>query len=174
MPTSLNMHPEQASDTSGRLNGRKVFLIFCGFFGVIFAMNALFLHLAFSTFGGIEAAGAYRSNFLLTKEIVAAERQGKLGWKIAGTVDRGADNGARVKLAARDRNDRPVNVDTLKVELRRPANSRLDETVAMQRTGAGTFEGRVANVAPGQWDLVVTLHDKSGERFHSRNRIVLK
>lgn len=174
MPTSLEMPNPQRASGPRRLDGRMVLFMFCGFFGVIFAMNAVFIHLAFSTFGGIEAAGAYRSNFLLTKEIAAAKRQVRLGWTVVGTVRRSADKAALVTLVARDRNGKPIEVDRLKVELRRPADARRDLVVDMRSTGSGRFEGRAANIAIGQWDLVTTLYDRSGERFHSKNRVVLK
>ena len=174
MPTSLPIRNPSAGAERGRLTGRKVLLIFCAFFGVIFAMNAVFLHLAFSTFGGVEAAGAYRQNFLLTREIAAAERQAEQGWKVKGSVTRNANGLAAISVVAHDRNGAPLEVKSLAVELRRPADRRLDRPVTLQRFGANRFAGEAPGIAAGQWLFVLTLFDRNGERFHSKNRLILK
>ena len=174
MPTTIPVAGKRPVRAVRQLNGRLVWLMFCGFFGVIFAVNGLFMHFAFSTFGGIDAAGAYRKNFLMTKDIVAAERQVALGWSVKGAVQRSADNTAMISVAANDRKGRPVDVKSLDLELRRPADKRLDATITMRRTGQNRFDGKATKVGPGQWDLLITLFNTKGERFHSKNRIVLK
>ncbi|MGE3642972.1 MAG: FixH family protein [Beijerinckiaceae bacterium] len=156
------------------MNGRKVLLIVCGFFGVIFAVNGVFMHYAFSTFGGIDAAGAYRANFLLTRNIVAAERQNRLGWKVEGSVSRNSDNTALVEIKARYADGAPVEIKSIDVEMRRPADERQDGTVKIERKGAGEYSGTATHIGPGQWEFVVTLFDTKGERFLSRNRLILK
>lgn len=174
MPTTLPMKKPVPGSSPHELNGRKVLLMFCAFFGVIFAVNGLFMHFAFSTFGGIDAAGAYRKNFLLTKDIIAAEHQSALGWSVNGTVQRSTDNNAKIVVTANDRTGRPIDIRSLEVEFRRPADKRLDGIVSMQRAGSNRFTGSASAITPGQWDVVITLHGRDGERFHSRNRVILK
>lgn len=175
MPTQIPVRPT-LSYAAGMtpLNGRKVLAIICAFFGVIFAMNGVFLYFAFSTFGGVDAAGAYRRNFLLTSNIVAAERQEKLGWQVDGAVQRNEAGVAQVEIRARDRNGSPIDIASIRVELQRPADRRHDRAITAQRTASGQFRGSIADVDPGQWLLVVTMTDAKGERFLSRNRVMLK
>lgn len=175
MPTNLPVHaPSPSAASAMTLNGRKVLMIFCAFFGVIFAMNGLFLYFAFSTFGGIDAAGAYRSNFLLTSQIAAAERQKNLGWTVDGSVTRNAAGTARIEVRAQDRDGKPVSIATLAVELQRPADRRRDRTASMRHAGHGRFEGVADKIDAGQWVMIITMQDQRGERFVSRNRLILK
>ncbi len=157
-----------------QLNGRKVFAIICAFFGTIFAMNGLFLYFAFSTFGGVDAAGAYRANFLLTSNLVAAERQNKLGWQVNGTIRRDAAGAAHVDIRAQDRNGSVLDIGSLSVELQRPADRRYDRTIVTHRVSAGQFAGSAPGLDPGQWLMVITMKDRTGERFLSRNKVILK
>lgn len=174
MPTSLPVRNIAPDNLARTLNGRSVLLMFCAFFGVIFAMNALFMYFAFSTFGGIDAAGAYRKNFLLTSKIAAAERQNNLGWSVSGSISRSGTDTASISLNVVDKDAQPVDVKSVTAELRRPADKRLDAIVVIQRTGPNTFRGSASRISAGQWDFVVTLASSRGERFHSKNRIVLK
>jgi nitrogen fixation protein FixH len=179
MPTSIppaNSRPANSrpAENAIQLTGRKVFLMFCAFFGVIFIMNAIMMHFAFSTFGGIDAAGAYRANFLLTSNIAAADRQGRLNWRVDGNVRRNANGVAQISLAAIKPNGDPVDIKTVSIEMRRPADRRQDAAVTLQRIENNRVAGSATGVQPGQWDFIVTLFDRQGERFHSRNRLILK
>ena len=173
MPTMLPTAANQ-NGAPRRLTGRSVLLLFCGFFGVIFAMNGLFMFFAFSTFGGVDAAGAYRKNFLLTKDIVAAEQQTALGWSVSGRVVRSGKDRASISVIAKDRDGQPVDIKSMQMELRRPADKRQDAAVTVQRIGMNHFRGDAKGMQPGQWNLLITLLNNKGERFHSRNRIILK
>lgn len=174
MPTTFPATEKNNAKLTRQLNGRLVLLMFCGFFGVIFAVNGLFMHFAFSTFGGIDAAGAYRKNFLMTHEIAAAEKQSSLGWSVKGLVNRVGQDKATLSVTAHDRKGQPVDVKSLNIELRRPTHKRLDGVITMRQTGPHRFEGKIDRVSSGQWDLLITLFSTNGERFRSKNRIVLK
>jgi nitrogen fixation protein FixH len=174
MPTTLPVRNPASDETGFRLNGRMVLVIFCSFFGIIFAVNAVFMHFAFSTFGGIDKAGAYRANFLMTREIAAAEKQDKLGWTVNGSIKRTGASQARIEIAAKDRNGHYVDIKSIEAELRRPADQRQDGAVHLKPVGMGRYAGEATHVGPGNWLFVVTIHDANNNRFRSRNRLLLK
>ena len=160
--------------SSFRVTGRTVLLIFCGFFGFIFLVNAIFMHYAFSTFGGIDSAGAYRANFLLTKDIAAARKQNELGWTVHGSVRLDGSTTAKIEITAKDKSGSLIDLKSIEAELRRPADERQDGAVSLKPAGIGRYTGEATHAGPGNWMFVVTLHDRKGNRFHSKNRLILK
>jgi nitrogen fixation protein FixH len=173
MPTTVQFESVNTREPSRRLTGRLVLAIFCGFFGVIFAMNGLFMFFAFSTFGGIDAAGAYRKNFLLTEDLVAAEKQSSLGWSVKGSIVRSGRKSAEISVSANDRSGHPIEIKSLEVEMRRPTDKRLDAVISLRQVASNRFDGQASGIEAGQWDVLITLFNTQGQRFHSRNRIVL-
>src|SRR5688572_2876208 len=62
------------------LRGGHVLAAFLAFFGVIFAVNGVFLYMALSTHTGLVAQEPYRKGLHYNDRIAAAERQQALGW----------------------------------------------------------------------------------------------
>ncbi|NWG23677.1 MAG: FixH family protein [Pseudorhodoplanes sp.] len=155
------------------ITGRFVLLTFCGFFGVVFAMNALMLYAATSTFGGVETQSSYKAGLAFKNEIAAARSQDALHWSVAGTISRDPAGRAIVDLSIRDaRGLQPGNI-ALEVRLAHPTDARLDRPVPVARKGSQGFSGEVF-AGPGQWVLAVDVM-RDGERlFRSRNRVILK
>ncbi|MCB1512065.1 MAG: FixH family protein, partial [Hyphomicrobiaceae bacterium] len=65
----------------GGLRGIHVLAIFLGFFGVVFAVNGVFLYQALSTHTGVVSRQPYRKGLEYNSRIADAERQQKLGWR---------------------------------------------------------------------------------------------
>ena len=59
------------------------------------------------------------------------------------------------------------------MQFARPTDRRLDRTVAVHQTGPGHFVG-TADLAAGQWDLVIELSREDERIFRSKNRVILK
>jgi len=62
------------------LRGRHVLFAFLGFFGVIFAVNGVFLYAALSTHTGVVANEPYRKGLNYNQRIAAFQAQEQLGW----------------------------------------------------------------------------------------------
>lgn len=175
MPTSLPAPRPALAETGGKpLTGRKVAIIFCSFFAVVFSVNAVMLRAAVSTFGGVEVASAYRAGLDFPAEIVAADRQTALGWRVAGTVTREASGLGRIAVTAVDKAGAPIGGAAVEAVLQRPADRRLDRVAIVAETSAGRYAAAIEKLDPGQWELVLTLTAADGERFKSRNRLIVK
>jgi nitrogen fixation protein FixH len=165
--TSLEQSPGR------EITGRFVLIAFCSFFGVVFAVNAVMLYAATSTFGGVETQSSYKAGLAFKNEIAAARSQDALHWSVAGTVSRDLAGRAIVDLSIRDAQGiSPGNLD-LEVRLAHPTDARLDRLVPVSKKGSQGFSGEVF-AGPGQWVLAVDV-TRDGERlFRSRNRVILK
>lgn len=166
-------HNKPDEDKPRELTGRAVLFWLLGFFGFVFAVNAVMVKAATSTFGGLQTPSSYKAGLMFKDEIASAERQAALHWRVDGTLSRDKAGEAVLDIAVRDAQGAAVTGLTALARLAHPADARLDHTVPLHRTGAGMFHGLVPS-QPGQWELIVDL-DRGGDRvFRSRSRVTLR
>ena len=153
--------------------GRHVLLWLVGFFVVVFAVNAVLVRAAISTFGGVETASSYRAGLQFEHEVAVAERQDALHWQVSGKLRRDGAGQAVLDITARDARGAALAGLTADARLAHPADERLDRVIAVRTVAAGVFHGQAA-AQPGQWDLIVDLY-RGGERvFRSQSRVTLR
>ena len=99
------------------LTGRAVLLWLLGFFGVVFAVNAVMVKAATSTFGGVETMSSYKAGLQFKDEEAKAERQDELRWHIDGTIVRDRFGEAVLDLVARDTKGAPIERATIRCVL---------------------------------------------------------
>lgn len=159
-------------DAPRELTGRAVLLWLLGFFGVVFAVNAVMVKAATSTFGGVETMSSYKAGLQFKDEEALAERQDERHWYVDGTIVRDKSGEAVLDIAARDEKGAPISGLKAVARLAHPADERLDHVIELARTGVGQFHGHAA--APrGQWELLVDLYRGDERVFRSRSRVTL-
>lgn len=162
-----------AQEKSRELTGRAVLLWFLGFFGFVFAVNAVMVKAATSTFGGVETTSSYKAGLKFKDEVAAAGRQAALNWHVDGKLTHDKAGEAVLDVTVRDTKGQAVTGLEATARLAHPADSRRDHDVPLSLTGAGQFHG-IATAPAGQWELIIDL-DRGGERvFRSRSRVTLK
>lgn len=156
------------------ITGRFVLICLIVFFGLIIAINVVMMKLAIATLPGTEVDSPYAASLAYGNEIETARAQMTRGWIVIAHVGRDDDGGASVRVEARDRDGKPPADVIFSARLERPADRRLDRLVDLAEIGGAVYRGRVAELAAGQWSLVLE-GDRNGARvFLSRNRIILK
>jgi len=156
------------------LTGRTVLFCLLAFFGVVIGVNMVMMKLAIDTLPGTEVDSAYRASLAFNSEISAAREQAARNWRVAAHVERSLDGHATVQVEAHDRDGAPVSGLAFSGRLMRPIDKRADRALALAERESGIYRGGAADVAPGQWDLVIEA-DRGGERlFLSRNRVMLR
>jgi nitrogen fixation protein FixH len=155
------------------LTGRMVLLWLVVFFGAVFAVNAVLVRAAISTFGGVETTSSYKAGLQFEQDVATAQRQDALHWQVSGKLARDAAGQAALDVEARDANGAPLTGLTVDARLAHPANERLDHVIPVQPAGSGRFHGQ-ASAPPGQWELIVDLYRGDTRLFRSRSRVTLK
>jgi nitrogen fixation protein FixH len=144
------------------------------FFAVVFTANGVMMKFAIQTMSGTEVDSSYRAGMTFNAEAQAARRQDERAWQVSGHAARNADGGAVVRVEARDKAGLPLTGLTFSAALERPTDKRADRHIALAELQTGLYGGKAADVAPGQWDLVLEA-DRAGERlFFSKTRVLLK
>ena len=119
--------------------GRHALLWLVGFFALVFAVNAVMVHAAISTFGGVETTSSYKAGLQFEHEVAVAERQDALHWQVSGKLTRNVAGDAVLDVTARDATGAPLSGLRADARLAHPADERLDHVVALHPLGAGEF-----------------------------------
>lgn len=155
------------------VTGRTVLFSLIGFFGVVFAVNAVMVKAATSTFGGVETTSSYKAGLMFKEQVAAAEAQDARHWQVDGTLKRDGAGEAVLELSARDAKGAPLAGLKAFARLAHPADARLDHEIPLDRIGAGHFRG-MTMAARGQWELLVDLYRGDDRVFRSRSRVTLQ
>jgi len=170
----LNMQDDDNEAAPRRqLTGRMVLLCLVGFFGVVFGVNGILIHEALSTLSGVDTDSAYQAGRMFEQDVAMAKAQDARQWRVEATVTPLPDGARRVDVLARDAAGKPLSGMTLSAVFERPIDRRQDRGVTVTEDGPGRFHGS-ADIASGQWDLVIELSRQGDRLFRSRNRVVLK
>jgi nitrogen fixation protein FixH len=155
------------------LTGRKVLVIVVAFFGVIIAVNATMSVLAVETLSGTEVSSAYSASLAYQHEIEAAQRQNDRHWNVSAAAKRDAAGNVSISIDARDAAGAPINGLQMNVSLQRPVDKRFDRDAVLAERAPGAYAVQLADIAAGQWDLVIEADADGSAMFRSRSRIVL-
>jgi len=154
------------------LTGRAVLVWLVSFFAVVFAVNAIMVKAATSTFGGVETESSYKAGQMFEQEVARAEKQDAQHWQVAGTLTRDKAGEAVLDITARDERGAPITGLSAKAQLAHPADERLDRDIDLRGVGSGKFHGQ-AKAQSGRWDLIVDVFRGEERVFRSRSAVTL-
>lgn len=129
------------------IQGRHVLYAMLAFFGVIFAVNGLFLYFALGTYTGIVADEPYRKGLEYNQRIAADARQKALGW----THKLSVDGRGEVVLALTDRSGVPVTGLGVTGIVGRPSTSAFDRISNLVEVQPGRYVGTIEALESGSW-----------------------
>ena len=155
-----------------RLDGRRVLLIVCLFFGAIFTVNGYFAYQAISTYTGEVANEPFSQGLAYNSRIAAFDRQVQLGWREHAEVERDG----KVAVSLRDASGAAVGDLSLSGWVGRPSTNKDDRRLAFKPDGRGNYVAQAAALGAGTW--VLTFEARDGEKalqplYQSRRRVWL-
>jgi len=152
-----------------QITGRMVLIGFIVFFGIIAAVNGVFMYFALSTWPGLTTEDAYKKGIAYNRTLDEAAAQARLGWRSAVVFD--ASGNIAVRLFGKD--GAPVAGARVDVTLSRPLGSEAAEVLTLEEAAPGEYTGRVAVPDPGRWkaDINAQLND---DRYRMRHEVMVK
>ncbi len=171
----LNLRsPERPGRKQPReVTGWTVLGLMVAFFAVVIGVNAFMAHKALSTFGGVETDSSYRAGQTFERDVAMAKAQDAQHWQVDAKVTAVANGNALLDIAARDASGAPLTGMVATALFARPTDRRLDRAVAVREDAPGHFHGS-ADIAAGQWDLVIELSRQGERMFRSKNRVLIR
>lgn len=157
----------------GGLKGRHVLYSLIAFFGVIFAVNGVFLYSALKTNTGVVANEPYRKGLAYNERIAADERQKALGWQEQTSL---ASDG-RVSVVIKGADGKPVSGLYMDATLGRPSTTAGEQKLKLAEVEPGVYAAASKAVEAGTWLFAVEARraDNAEEPiYRARRRLWLK
>ncbi len=139
-----------------KLQGKHVLYILLGFFGVMVAVNGVFVFFALTSFSGLSVQDSYKRGLNYNIEIKSAEYQSARGWKVDLGVDALGGNRVLISLKLKDKNGKNISRLGAVATLHRPLGAIKDISQTMLKS-KGSFETEFEVDTTGQWDLVIEV-----------------
>lgn len=155
-----------------KLTGRGVLLLLAGFFGVIFATNAVFITAAVKSFRGEDEQKPYLQGIEYNETLERRSQQARLGWIASLAAHRLPSGAVLVDAWVQGRDGKGQDHLALAGELRHPSDENRDQQLSFREVAAGHYEARLATAAPGHWDVIVT--NQGREPFQASRRLWLR
>ena len=133
------------------LKGRHVLMVLCGFFGVMFVVNGIFVYFALATFSGGDTSNPYRKGLHYNEMLAADERQAERGWRTAVAYDREA---RELRVSLLDNAAEPLSGLRVAVMLSRPATTKDDRHLRLKEVSQGVYAADI-DLAPGIWVIAM-------------------
>jgi nitrogen fixation protein FixH len=152
-----------------KLTGRAVLLLLAGFFGVIFATNAIFITAAVRTFRGEDEAKPYLQGVEYNHTLARRVEQARLGWRASIGDQRLASGAVLLTIDVSQPDGKAPKGLSLTGELRHPADEHRDRILHFAETAPGHFEAQLRDVTPGRWEMVVS--NSRTEPFRTERRL---
>ncbi|MBE7636668.1 hypothetical protein GUA87_07400 [Sneathiella sp. P13V-1] len=137
-----------------KLEGKHVFMILLAFFGVMFAVNGVFVYVALTSFSGVTEKDAYVKGLNYNRAIEENLEQRARNWLVLLDTENLGQSSSILTLSAKDRNGEDLFFDDVTMVLKRPAQEDLDFEVTLTKE-AEKFVATVEFPLPGQWDVIV-------------------
>lgn len=162
----------RATHKPRELTGKHVLICFVGFFGVVFAVNAVMVKAATSTFGGVQTTSSYKAGLMFGQDVARAGQQDALHWQVSGKLSRDGAGSTVLDISVLGPHGAPISGLAAQARLAHPADERRDHLIALNDASSGRFHGRT-QAEPGQWELIVDLYKDDARVFRSRSRVML-
>jgi nitrogen fixation protein FixH len=157
----------------GELTGFHVLAMLLGLFGVMIAVNVVFVVLALKTFSG-ESDHAYVNGLRFNETIAANARQAEAGWRMRLDLQRDARDGARLVAIMTDRDGAPVRGAAITALIGRPTTEAQDKTLRFVETAPGAYVSDVVDLGPGKWRFTARARVQGRPDFTTETSLSLR
>ncbi len=139
-----------------QLTGKHVAFILAGFFGLMFAVNGVFVYFALGSFSGVSVEDAYRRGLDYNQELAQKQQQEERNWKHSFEFVQTGEGAGKVTLILDDKNGNRIAGLSVNGHLKRPVVALADRPVEFLEQGQG-YVAKLDFTDKGQWDIVVLL-----------------
>ncbi|MEM1146862.1 MAG: FixH family protein [Pseudomonadota bacterium] len=140
------------------LKGWHVLLIMMAFFGVMFAVNGVFLYHAITSFPGEDVKKSYVQGLNYNQTLAARAAQTERGWQAEAGLQ---ENSLVFRLS--DADGQPVSNQMVIGELRRLATDAEDQAVVFRAGPAGEYIADLGAPTPGRWSVRIYVMDAASD-----------
>lgn len=150
------------------ITGRMVLLGMILFFGVVGAVNGIFMYVALDTFPGLTNDNAYMHGLDYNKTLADGERQALLGWRTEAELRDGT-----VQYVLTEKNGSPLTGAAVFAVAVRPVGAIHRTQLVLHETAPGVYVGDFVPALDGRW--MFSFSAKVGDqRFRTDHELIAK
>lgn len=131
------------------LTGKHVLIILLSAFGVVLAVNGVFLYAAVSTHSGVQHGATYQAGLRYNDTLAEQRAQDELRWSHQAKL---LPN-SRIAVTVTEAGGSPITGLAIEGWLERPSTGRADRKLAFKEVDAGKYEAADASPEAGAWVL---------------------
>ncbi|MGH1421564.1 MAG: FixH family protein [Hyphomonas sp.] len=156
---------------SRELKGWHVLMWMLGFFGIMFAVNGVFLYQALTSFPGEDVEKSYLQGLNYNDTLNARAAQEALGW----TAAIGVEDGMLIVAISDDANV-PVSGLNLSGTIHRQSTTKNDMILQFSALGNETYAAPIPGLGQGLWGVDVSAHHEGEEGvvFEATRTLILQ
>lgn len=151
------------------LTGGHVLAMLIAFFGVVFAVNGVFVYVAEKTWSGLETTHPFVKGLDYNQEIAEARAQEARGWSVSLAQGRNS-----LTADYRDRSGAALDGLAVTAYFSRAATSRYDSRRDMKPLGAGRYSLALDLPLKGEWILRVEARKAAEKAYVTEQTIFVK
>jgi nitrogen fixation protein FixH len=155
------------------LTGWHVLAMFGALFGVMLAVNILFVVLALKTFSG-ETDHAYINGLRFNETLAANARQSELGWKMSLGLERPTGGGAVLEARLTDKQGQPLTGAMMKGSIGRATDAKEDRNLSFVETAPGIYRAVIDQLRPGRWRFAASAKVAGAPQFETETTLSLR
>jgi nitrogen fixation protein FixH len=144
-----------------KLTGRRVFIYLCLFFGVIAAVNAVFITKALQSNSGVVNDNPYERGIGYNKILAEHEKEQALGWKIMTAIE----NKKTLVCRIIDKNGKPIDKAHVVAHMLRPVQKDLDFDLPLVETKEGRYVANLKLPVNGAWNVHISV-ERGEDRYN--------
>lgn len=151
-----------------RITGRMVLLGFIAFFGVIAAVNGVFMYLALSTWPGLTTLDSYKKGIVYNRTLDDAAAQQRLGWDSAVALS----GDGILMISMNDRYGAALSGALASAVMTRPLGDEAALPVDLSEAQAGQYLGDFNAPMAGRWIAEITVR-RGGDSYRMRHEVMV-
>ncbi len=156
------------------ITGRTVLIGFIAFFGVIFAVNGVFVYFALDSWPGLRFEKAYERGLNYNRVLSDADKQAELKWKSAVNIEPNGSGNHLVSVHLTEAAGNPITGKRVLINLSRPTHAGSDTALEMKASAPGRYEAIHRFSAAGRWHAAVSAQGNDGETYKMIHDIIIE
>ena len=153
------------------IRGKHVLFAMLSLFGLVVAVNLVFVYFALDTFTGVTRENPYQDGLAYNQVLEARAAQRELGWQGRVTLGTGAGGREQIVLTLTDRSGTPLSGLAVAGKLRRPTHGGMDQGLTWRSERPGVYLADITLPERGNWDFEVVADDGRNPPFEMKARL---
>lgn len=137
-------------------------------FGVVFAVNMVFVTLALQSNTGVVTENPYEKGLAYNQTIAKAKRQEALGWSSKVRYDNN-----QLSFHLKDKAGTPLPEAKITAFISRPLDAELRRNITLNEVSVGNYSTHIVFPYKGQWDVTVSAI-WNNQQYQTTQRLIIR